>query len=103
MDTTQILKIQNELAQRTLTEPEARHTRLYRLVCDEGWLRAGLDAVLSNRGSSTPGIEGRTKGVLIPKKRAAPNWSTNFVKNFWPEHTIRPRSNELTFQKQTEN
>lgn len=61
METTQILKIQNELAQRTLSEPEARHTRLYRLVCDEGWLQAGLEAVLSNRGSSTPGIDGKTK------------------------------------------
>jgi RNA-directed DNA polymerase len=61
VDTTQILKIQKELAQRTLAEPEARHKRLYRLVCDEGWLRAGLDAVLTNKGSNTPGIDGVTK------------------------------------------
>jgi group II intron reverse transcriptase/maturase len=64
VDTTQILKIQAELAQRTLAEPESRHKRLYRLVCDAGWLRAGLDAVFSNRGSSTPGIDGTTKGRI---------------------------------------
>jgi RNA-directed DNA polymerase len=64
VDTTQILKIQAELAQRTLAEPESRHKRLYRLVCDAGWLRAGLEAVLSNRGSSTPGIDGVTKGMV---------------------------------------
>lgn len=64
MDTTQILKIQAELARRTLAEPQARHKRLYRLVCDAGWLRAGLDAVLSNSGSSTPGLDGVTKGRI---------------------------------------
>lgn len=64
MDTTQILKIQKELAQHTLTEPDSRHKRLYRLVCDAGWLRAGLDAVLSNKGSSTPGIDGVTKSKV---------------------------------------
>jgi group II intron reverse transcriptase/maturase len=64
VDTTQILKIQKELAQRTLEEPEGRHKRLYRLVCDAGWLRAGLDGVLSNRGSNTPGIDGVRKGMI---------------------------------------
>ena len=49
MDTTQILKIQAEFAQRTLAEPEYRPKRLYRLVADVGWLRAGLAAVLSNK------------------------------------------------------
>lgn len=64
MDTTHILKIQQELAQRTLAEPEYRHKRLYRLVCDAGWLRAGLDAALSNKGSRTPGIDGITKAMI---------------------------------------
>jgi len=64
VDTTHILKIQNELAQRTLGEPDGRHKRLYRLVCDAGWLCAGLDSVLSNRGSSTPGIDGETKAMI---------------------------------------
>ena len=64
MDTTHILKIQQELAQHTLAEPQIRHRRLYRLVCDEGWLRAGLEAVLANRGSSTPGIDNVTKRKL---------------------------------------
>jgi group II intron reverse transcriptase/maturase len=64
VDTTQILKIQNELAQRTLDQPDARHKRLYRLVCDAGWLRTGLDAILQNKGRSTPGIDGMTKDRL---------------------------------------
>jgi len=64
VDTTQVLKIQKEFAQRTLAEPNSRHKRLYRLVCDGGWLNAGLEAVLSNRGSSTPGIDGETKSKI---------------------------------------
>ncbi len=64
MDTTQVLKIQKELAQRTLAEPKVRHKRLYRLICDAGWLRAGLDAVLSNRGSHTPGVDDITKKTI---------------------------------------
>ena len=68
MDTTQILKIQNELAQRTMAAPAVRHKRLYRLVCDEGWLRSGLEAVLANRGSNTPGIDGVTKGSIDAKE-----------------------------------
>jgi RNA-directed DNA polymerase len=64
LDKTQILKIQAELAQHTLAEPDSRHKRLYRFVCDEGWLRAGLDAVFSNKGSNTPGIDGVTKRMI---------------------------------------
>lgn len=64
MDTTQILKIQKELAQRTLDNPEQRHKRLYRLVCDAGWLQTGLNIVLSNTGSRTPGLDGMTKQHL---------------------------------------
>ena len=61
MDTVQILKIQQELAQRTLAEPARRHKRLYRLVGDAGWLRIGLETVFTNRGSNTPGVDGVTK------------------------------------------
>lgn len=69
MDTTQILKIQEELAQRTLETPSCRHKRLYRLVCDEGWLHAGLEAVFTNRGSNTPGVDGVTKGLINMRKQ----------------------------------
>lgn len=68
MDTTQILKIQKELAQRTLENPEQRHKRLYRLVCDTGWLEQGLARVLSNSGSSTPGLDGMTKQHLDTRR-----------------------------------
>jgi RNA-directed DNA polymerase len=68
VDTTQILKIQTELAQRTLQNPNSRHKRLYRLICDEGWLRVGLDKVLSNKGSNTPGIDGETKKKIDTRK-----------------------------------
>ena len=61
MDTAQVLKIQQELAQRTLENPAQRHKRLYRLVRDAGWLRAGLNTVFANRGSHTPGLDGVTK------------------------------------------
>jgi RNA-directed DNA polymerase len=68
VDTIHILKIQTELAQRTLDEPKGRHKRLYRLVCDAGWLSAGLGAVLHNKGSSTPGIDGITRRHIVAKK-----------------------------------
>jgi RNA-directed DNA polymerase len=61
VDTAQILKIQEELAQRTLANPAHRHKRLYRLVCEAGWLRAGLEAVFTNQGSTTPGVDGVIK------------------------------------------
>jgi RNA-directed DNA polymerase len=64
VETTHILKIQTELAQRTLATPQARHKRLYRFVCDVGWLRAGLEEVFSNRGSSTPGLDEVTKARI---------------------------------------
>ncbi len=65
MDTTQILKIQNELARQTLEAPKKRHRRLYRLICDKGWLYAGLLDVLSNRGSNTAGIDGVSKANVM--------------------------------------
>jgi RNA-directed DNA polymerase len=68
VDTIHILKIQKELAQHTLTDPQARHKRLYRLVCDPGWLHAGLNTVLSNSGSNTPGIDGITKRQIDAKE-----------------------------------
>jgi RNA-directed DNA polymerase len=68
VDTIHILKIQKELAQRTLVDPEARHKRLYRLVCDTGWLHAGLNTVLSNSGSNTPGIDGISKRQIDAKE-----------------------------------
>lgn len=64
METTQILKIQKELAQHTLATPGMRHKRLYRLVCDAGWLRAGLNDVFANHGSHTPGLDGVTKKMI---------------------------------------
>ena len=67
MDTTHILKIQTELAQRTLAHPHERHKRLYRLVSDAAWLRVGLDTVLANAGSSTPGIDRVTKSRIDAK------------------------------------
>lgn len=67
MDTTHILKIQTELAQRTLAQPHERHQRLYRLVSDAGWLRIGLDNVLANAGSSTSGIDRMTKSRIDAK------------------------------------
>jgi group II intron reverse transcriptase/maturase len=68
VDTTQILKIQAELAQRTLEHPHSRYKRLFRLICDEGWLRVGLEKVFSNKGSNTPGIDGVTRKKIEARK-----------------------------------
>jgi len=64
VDTAQILKIQQELARCTLEN----NKRLYRLVCDAGWLRA-LDAVFANKGSHTPGLNGITKQHVDGRQR----------------------------------
>lgn len=61
VETAQILKIHEELARRTLAQPAQRPRRLYRLVRDPGWLRAGLDTVRTNAGRNTPGVDGITK------------------------------------------
>jgi group II intron reverse transcriptase/maturase len=37
---------------------------LYRLVCDAGWLRAGLEDIFANSGSNTPGLDGVTKRTI---------------------------------------
>jgi len=68
VDTVHILKIQEELARRTLADSAQRHKRLYRLVCDPIWLRAGLDGVFTNQGSSTPGLDGVTKHHIDGQK-----------------------------------
>ena len=68
METVHILKIQEELARRTLADSAQRHKRLYRLVCDPIWVRAGLDGVFTNQGSSTPGLDGVTKHHIDGQK-----------------------------------
>lgn len=90
MDTAQILKIQKELAQRTLDNPELRHKRLYRLVCDAGWLQTGLNIVLSNSGSSTPGLDGITKWHLEARKNGRARLVAELRKELL-NHTYRPQ------------
>jgi len=51
------------------TGTQRSDTRLYRLVCDAGWLRAGLDAVFANKGSHTPGLNGITKQHVDGRQR----------------------------------
>lgn len=61
MDTAHLLKIQEALAQQRLAKPARRHKRRYRLGCDTGWLRAGLEAGFTTHGRNTPGVDGVTK------------------------------------------
>jgi len=67
VDTAQILKIQQELARCTLENPAQRHKRLYRLVCEGGyvWLRRGV----CHKGSHTPGLNGITKQHVDGRQR----------------------------------
>jgi RNA-directed DNA polymerase len=68
VETGHILKIQQELARRTLADSAQRHKRLYHLVCDSGWLRAGLEGVFTNQGRNTPGLDGVTTHPLDGQK-----------------------------------
>lgn len=90
MDTVQILKIQQELAQRTLVEPARRHKRLYRLVGDAGWLRVALEAVFTNRGSNTPGVDGVTKRH-IDNRNNGRDWLVQRLREELLTDTYRPQ------------
>lgn len=90
MDTAQILKIQAELARRTLAQPTQRHQRLYRLVRDPGGLRAGLDAVLSNPGSNTPGVDGITKRDIDSRTEGRDRLVQQLHEELWSA-TYRPQ------------
>jgi len=55
-----ILKTQHSFARKATTELEHRFTNLYHLLRRDDWLNAALDAVLSNVGARTGGVDGIT-------------------------------------------
>ena len=63
-----IIKTQRRLARKALHNPTHRFDHLYRLIGQEEWIRAALDAVLANKGARTAGIDGVTKRTLAAEE-----------------------------------
>ncbi|MHB9037305.1 MAG: group II intron reverse transcriptase/maturase [Armatimonadota bacterium] len=59
-----IIKTQRSLAIKATHNPEHRFDHLYRLICRSEWIAAALEAILSNKGARTAGIDGMTKKSL---------------------------------------
>lgn len=59
-----IIKTQRSLAIKAKHQPEHQFDHLYRLVCRSDWIKDALDAILSNKGSKTAGIDGMSKKAL---------------------------------------
>jgi len=63
-----IIKTQRSLAIKAMHNPMHKFDHLYRLICQEEWIRAALEAVLSNKGARTAGIDGMTKKDLTSEE-----------------------------------
>jgi RNA-directed DNA polymerase len=63
-----IIKTQRSLARKALYRPTHRFDHLYRLICQEEWIRTALDAVLANKGARTAGIDGVTKRAFTAEE-----------------------------------
>ena len=59
-----IIKTQRRLARKALHNPTHSFDHRYRLIGQEEWIGAALDAVLANQGARTAGIDGVTKRTL---------------------------------------
>jgi RNA-directed DNA polymerase len=56
-----ILKTQHSFAKKATSHPEHRFDNVYHLLKRDDWLNAALDAVLSNVGARTGGVDGITR------------------------------------------
>ncbi len=63
-----IIKTQRSLAVKAKYNPIHQFDHLYRLICQEEWIRTALDAVLSHQGARTAGIDGVTKKAFASVK-----------------------------------
>jgi group II intron reverse transcriptase/maturase len=63
-----MIKTQRSLAIKAMHNPTHQFDHLYRLICQEEWIRAALEAVLSNKGARTAGIDGVTKKDLASEE-----------------------------------
>lgn len=61
MRPTKMAQKQQALAQTACAHPDHRFTNLYRLLHWGDWIRAAADTVLARPGSSTAGVDGRTR------------------------------------------
>ena len=59
-----IIKTQRSLARKAEHQTQHQFNHLYRLICRSDWIRTALDAILSNQGAKTAGIDGMTKKSL---------------------------------------
>lgn len=60
-----IIKTQRSLATKAQYQPAHQFDHLYRLICQQEWLRAALTRVLANAGARTAGVDGMTKEALL--------------------------------------
>ncbi len=56
------------LAKLAAAEPHKRFRRLYRLLCQRAWLEKALDAIRTNQGFDTPGVDG-VKGADLTQEQ----------------------------------
>jgi RNA-directed DNA polymerase len=61
MSLTKMAEKQEALATRAQNHPEHRFTNLYSLLHWDYWMRCAADAVLARPGSSTAGVDGKTR------------------------------------------
>jgi group II intron reverse transcriptase/maturase len=66
-----IIKTQRSFAIKAQHNPAHRFDHLYRLICQEEWIRTALNVILSNKGARTPGIDGITKKALASDEARA--------------------------------
>jgi RNA-directed DNA polymerase len=63
-----IIKTQRSLAIKATHNPTHQFDHLYRIICQEEWLRTALEQVLSNQGARTAGIDGVTKKAFASQE-----------------------------------
>lgn len=66
-----IIKTQRSFAIKAQHNPAHRFDHLYRLICQEEWIRTALNVILFNKGARTPGIDGITKKALASDEARA--------------------------------
>jgi RNA-directed DNA polymerase len=66
-----IIKTQRSLAVKATHNPTHQFDHLYRVICQEEWIRSALDAVLSHKGARTAGIDGITKRAFASEEARA--------------------------------
>lgn len=66
-----IIITQRSFAVKAMHQPKHKFGHLYRLICQDEWISAALDAVLSNKGSRTAGIDGLNKKAFTSQREKA--------------------------------